>query len=75
MDDVLVKINTEKLQEARVKAGLTQDQVAETIGKTKGTISHYENGEVVPPGDILISLLRLYKVIPEKYLRELYILT
>lgn len=35
------------LIEARRAAGLTQQQVAEAIGKDQGTVSRYENGAPV----------------------------
>jgi len=72
MELTLEKLNSATLREARIKAGLTQDDVAAIIGKTKGTVSHYENGEVVPPGDVLLTLLKHYKLIPEKFLKNLF---
>ena len=35
---------SEKLKEARRKAGMTQDQVAEKIMVSRVTVSHWENG-------------------------------
>jgi transcriptional regulator with XRE-family HTH domain len=36
------------LRQARVKAGLTQEQLAELVGKDQGAISRYENGKLTP---------------------------
>lgn len=37
------------IEKWRIKNGLTQEQLAERIGTTKGTISRWENGEREPP--------------------------
>jgi transcriptional regulator with XRE-family HTH domain len=36
------------LKEARLKKGLTQKELAELIGKSKVSITHYENGQRDP---------------------------
>ena len=36
---------TEKLRKARIKAGFTQEQVAEKLGKTQSYVSKSEAGE------------------------------
>ena len=36
------------LQATRKKAGLTQTQLAEKVGKTQAAIGHYETGRRVP---------------------------
>lgn len=37
-----------RLREARLRAGYTQDTLAQLIGKTKTTVSMYENGRRLP---------------------------
>ncbi|KNZ68631.1 HTH-type transcriptional regulator ImmR [Thermincola ferriacetica] len=44
MSDRLLKNLGEKLQEARKKSGLTQDQVAKVLGINKVQLSYYETG-------------------------------
>ena len=53
---------SEKLKEARQKAGMTQDQVAEKIMVSRVTISHWENGKTLPDIVSLISLSDLYSI-------------
>ena len=53
---------SEKLKEARQKAGMTQDQVAEKIMVSRVTISHWENGKSLPDIVSLISLSDLYSI-------------
>lgn len=38
-----------KIREARKNAGLTQDQLAKTLGINRATLSRYESGEIDPP--------------------------
>ena len=47
---------SQKLKEARQKAGMTQDQVAEKIMVSRVTVSHWENGKTLPD---IVSLIRL----------------
>lgn len=50
------------LKAARVNAGLTQEEVAKTVKKSKNTIVNYENGKSVPDietGKALASLFGL----------------
>ena len=53
---------SEKLKEARQKAGMTQDQVAEKIMVSRVTVSHWENGKSLPDIVSLISLSDLYSI-------------
>ena len=48
------------LRAARVNAGLTQDEVATTIKKSKNTIVSYEKGRSVPDIETGKALARLY---------------
>ena len=51
-----------KLKELRIKAGLTQKQLAEQIGVTKSVISFYERQERTPSPDILKKLAYVFHV-------------
>lgn len=46
----------ERLKIARIKKGLSQEQVAELVGIKAGTISSYETGNVTPSVEILMKL-------------------
>lgn len=46
----------------RQSKGLSQEQIAERIGKTKSNLSSYENGRSVPPLDVLLKLCDLFQV-------------
>lgn len=51
-----------RLKEARIKCGLTQEDVAKRIGVFKTTISGYETGRSEPCMAHLVSLLEIYGV-------------
>jgi len=44
------------LRNARISAGLTQQQVAVAIGKDQGTYSRYESGAMAPDKDVALLL-------------------
>lgn len=46
------------LIEARRAAGMTQQQLAEAIGKDQGSISRYESGATEPDKDVAMALAR-----------------
>jgi transcriptional regulator with XRE-family HTH domain len=46
------------LREARVRAGFSQQELAEVSGKDRTVIARYEQGVVAPSIDTLIELLR-----------------
>lgn len=46
----------ERLRSARIKKGLTQKDLAELTGTSSNMISKYENGRLIPNGDMLINL-------------------
>ena len=50
------------LRAARVNAGLTQDEVAKALNKSKSTIVSYEKGRTSPDITTGQALARLYKV-------------
>ncbi len=51
-----------KLKDAREKAGLTQEQVAEAVMVSRQTISNWENGKSLPDIISIIKLSDLYKI-------------
>lgn len=51
-----LKFNATRLKDARLLRELTQPELADLIGVTKQAISQYENGVVVPRGDIIIDM-------------------
>lgn len=46
----------ERLIECRKKRKLTQEQLAQKVKTTKGTISNYENGHSTPPHETLVAI-------------------
>ena len=60
----------EKLREARVAAGQTQEKVAETIGVSRQTISNWENNRSYPDIINVLSLSDLYHVSLDTLLKE-----
>ena len=59
---------TISLKAARVNVGLTQDEAAEKIGKTKQTIVNWENGVTEIKYRDLITLSEIYEM-PLEYIR------
>lgn len=46
----------ERIYLARTKAGLTQDELAAAVGKTRGAVSQWESGEVRPRHSTLLAI-------------------
>lgn len=57
----IIKIG-EFLKNLRVEKGLTQSQLAETIGSTNKTVSRWETGTYLPPVEMLLILSDFYGV-------------
>lgn len=58
---IVAKLNIgAKLRELRLRADLTQDDVAESLGVTAATVSNYENGAIYPSLEIFYKLAKLY---------------
>ncbi len=51
-----------KIKKAREAMGLTQSELAQSIGVAPSAISNYENGVSIPRTKVLISLLSTLKV-------------
>lgn len=50
------------LKELRREKGMTQDELGKEIGVTNKTISKWENGNYMPPVDVLMLLSEMYNV-------------
>ena len=59
-----------KLQQARAKANLTQEQVAETLGVSRQTISNWENEKTYPDIRSVVTLSDLYNVSLDYLLKD-----
>ena len=57
----LVKIG-KFIAELRKEYKLTQEQLGEKIGVTNKTVSRWENGNYLPPVDILLAISQLFNV-------------
>lgn len=51
-----------KLQQARIMAGLTQEQVAEALAVTRQTVSNWENDRTYPDIKNIVEISDLYQV-------------
>ena len=51
-----------RLREHRLRAGLTQDDIAWQVGVSQGSISHYEKGRIEIPLGVLLAFCRLVHV-------------
>ena len=51
-----------KLKDTREKAGLTQEEVAESVMVSRQTVSNWENGKSLPDIISIIKLSELYKI-------------
>ena len=52
----------EKLKEVRIKAGLTQKQLADKLWLSKATVSYYEQSLRYPSPEMLIKLSNVFHV-------------
>ena len=51
-----------RIKEARKRLSLTQEELADKIGITKGAIANYENGVSTPKIEILYSLMNILEI-------------
>ena len=58
-----------KLKDARIQAGLTQEQVAEKIMVSRQTISNLENGKSLPDIVSIMNLSNLYQISIDELLK------
>lgn len=59
-----------KLQQARIKSGYTQEQTADALGISRQTISNWENERTYPDIKSVVILSELYKVSLDYLLKE-----
>ncbi len=59
-----------KLKKARIKAGMTQEHVAEQIGVTRQTMSNWENSKCYPDIRSVVALSDLYEISLDELLKE-----
>ena len=58
-----------KVKDARIQAGLTQEQVAEIIMVSRQTISNWENGKSLPDIVSIMNLSNLYQISIDELLK------
>ena len=51
-----------RIKELRVARNLSQVQMAKLLGETKQSISNWENNNIQPSVDMLVSIARLFSV-------------
>ena len=57
-----------KLIKLRNQKGVSQQQVADAIGVSRGQYGHYETGHSVPSADIIIKLAQYFQTTPNDIL-------
>lgn len=58
----------ENLKKFRIKAGLTQEELAKKLGKTKNVISNWERGENRPDAETIAKICAILNVTPNELL-------
>ncbi len=58
LEDVLVRRGCASLREPRLRAGLSQQELADRSGKERTVIARWEQGSVSPSFDTVIELVR-----------------
>ena len=60
---------SERLKQARITRGMTQEQVTERVMVSRVTLSHWENGKTLPDIASLISLSDIYQISLDELLK------
>lgn len=60
----------ERIRQARLAAGFTQEQLADKMGMTKQVISKYENGKSEPSASVIMKLAKALGQEPGYFLRQ-----
>lgn len=61
--------DAERFVRAREEAGLTQEHLAEQLGKTKDTVRGYEKGRIEPPGKVVARIAEVTGWRPEWFVQ------
>ena len=61
----------ERIAFVRKAAGLTQEQLGETLGVTRQAVSKWEVGASDPSTSNLFALAKLFGITPEELIREI----
>lgn len=59
-----------KIKDARLSAGLTQENAAESLGVSRQTISNWENGKTYPDIVSVVKMSDLYSISLDRLLKE-----
>jgi transcriptional regulator with XRE-family HTH domain len=59
------------LKRKRIEAGLTQSEVAKTLGYTSQFVTNWENGRSNPPTNVLVTLIHVLKIDKEEFIEVL----
>jgi len=57
----MIKI-AQRIKELRLEKELTQAELGKQLGLSKKTISHYENGVILPVLETIINMCRIFDV-------------
>ena len=49
----------EIIKKVRYDARLTQQELADKVGKKQPDIAKYESGQTIPPGDVLLKIMEI----------------
>ena len=58
------------MRAARIKKGLTTEEVGKLLGVHDNAVQRWERGEAEPMGSNLIALSKLYGVSPDKLMKQ-----
>ncbi|TQR33996.1 helix-turn-helix domain-containing protein [Brevibacillus brevis] len=61
MDEAQKKLMGQRIKSLRERQGLSQDELASTLGMNRTNVSNYESGRTVPPGNIIRDLADFLK--------------
>jgi len=50
---------SEFIRKARKRLGITQNEFAKRIGKSRCDIANYETGRTIPPGNVILKIQEL----------------
>ena len=59
-----------KLTMLRIKRDLKQEKLATHIGKSRSTVSSYENGRIIPPYKTILKLKKILNYFEDDLLKE-----